>query len=161
MLPPTHHLLTKLPNTTSPIDIFKWPICGAWRCQDWKRTCCRGGTPTPLPGVPCAHVHKWWHRRLIGSPCNLTLVYMLDAPNWIWRGCMWAGISLSTEGAVEEVDSNACSVGTEASGSRVPERADGKWWRRGCGMFSWEEVKMWVERSVILLPSEAHKTLHL
>ena len=38
-------------------------------------------------------------------------------PNWIQRGCMSAGISLSTEGAVDEVDFSALSVGTEASGS--------------------------------------------
>ena len=59
----------------------------------------------------------WW---ALLATLNLTYVYMFDAPNWIWRGCMLAGISLSlskTKGAIEEVDSSACSVGTEASGS--------------------------------------------
>ena len=48
---------------------------------------------------------------------------------------MLAGISLSTEGAVEEVDSNACSVGTEASDSMGSEGADGNWRRRGAVSF--------------------------
>ena len=40
---------------------------------------------------------------------------------------MLAGISpAKTEGAVEEVDSSACSAETEASVSYVPEGADGE-----------------------------------
>ena len=28
------------------------------------------GAQSPLPGVPFACVHKWWHRRLMGPSCN-------------------------------------------------------------------------------------------
>ena len=28
------------------------------------------GAHQPHPSVPCAHVHKWWHERLMGPPCN-------------------------------------------------------------------------------------------
>ena len=79
-------------------------------------------------------------------------------PNWIWRGCILAGISPSkTEGAVEEVDSSACSAGPGASGSLDSWGggwemvADGVWWTFlwGGGAGTW--------RNVTLLPSEAHK----
>ena len=57
----------------------------------------------------------WW---ALPATFNLTLVYMLDAPQLNTKGLhVSSNISLSTDGAVEEVDSNACSVGTEASGS--------------------------------------------
>ena len=51
------------------------------------------------------------------QPSIWHLCTLLMPPNWILRGCMSAGITPSkTEGAVEEVDSSACSAGTEASG---------------------------------------------
>ena len=49
---------------------------------------------------------------------------------------MLAGISLSTEGAVEEVNSNACSVGTGASGSMGSSGGRWEMVEEGCGKFS-------------------------
>ena len=113
------------------------PSCGTWRCQGWRRTCCRGDTPTP-PQVYLLHVCTnggiggWW---ALPATLNLSLVYTLDAPYWMQRGCILAGIFPSkTKGAVEEVDSSACSAGPGASGSLDSWGAgwemvaDGVWW---------------------------------
>ena len=99
---------------------FMWLFLWCLKCQGWRRICCRGTHQTHSQVYLVymsanGSTRGWW---ALPATLNLTSVYSLDSPNWIWRGCMLAGISPSkTEGAVEEVDSSACSVGTEASGS--------------------------------------------
>ena len=64
------------------------PFCSACRCQDWKRTCCRG-THQPHSQVYPLHVCTncgsggWW---VLPATFNLTLVYMLDAPQLNMKG---------------------------------------------------------------------------
>ena len=46
-------------------------FCDAWRHLDWRKFCCRAGTPTPLPGALSWYGHKQLPRRLMGPPCSL------------------------------------------------------------------------------------------
>ena len=101
-----------LPYLQVYVTLLMIPECV--RVEEWFVA---EGGHQPHSQVYPAHgsIRHWW---ALPATLNLTSVHSFDAPNWIWRGCMSAGISPSkTEGAVEEVDSSACSAGTEASGS--------------------------------------------
>ena len=67
---PIHHLMTKPLSIISLFTSLHDPSSDAWRCQGWRRICCRGDTLTPPPSLACTHVCKWWHERLMGPPCN-------------------------------------------------------------------------------------------
>ena len=56
----------------------------------------------------------WW---AIFATLNLALIYVLCAPIYTLRGCIWAGMSPSGAGvAAEEADTMAWPVGSETSG---------------------------------------------
>ena len=67
----------------------------------------------------------WW---ALFAALNLTSVHPSDAPSWMQRGCIWAGISSSEDGGrAREADSSAWSIGAEASCS-VDTWGKGKRW---------------------------------
>ena len=118
---PTHHLLTTTLKYYFSIYKFMWPFLWHLNVSGLKKDLLQRGHTNPTP--KCT-LHMWvqmvaWE--VDGhslKPSTWHWYTHLIPPNWIQRGCMLAGISLSkTEGAVEEVDSSASSVGTEASGS--------------------------------------------
>ena len=112
--------IDKLPSAMPLFTDWCDSSCGAWMSGLKKDLLQREHTnPTP----------KWtlcmWAQMVALEvdgpslqPSTWHWYMLLMPPNWMHRGYMLAGISPSnTEGTVEEVDSSACSAGTEASGS--------------------------------------------
>ena len=105
---------------TPPISTGSYDsLYGAGRCLGWKRICCRRGTPCHSQ-VHLAHMHTdggiwgWW---ILSAALNLASIYPLDAPSWMWRGCILVGITSSEAGGTAgEADYIAWPAGSETSG---------------------------------------------
>ena len=132
--------------------------------QDWKRICCRRGTPTSLPSAPCAHAHRWWLVRLMDPLCSPQPGICTPNwchPSWIQRGCMLAGIASSEAGRTAgEAYSIAWTAGFRDFGScgfLRGQMGDAGGWGMASFLVGRWGGRYW--RGVTLLPSEAHKNL--
>ena len=105
----------------SPIYKFMWLFLWCLNVSGLKKDLLQRGHTNPTPKCTLCTWVQMVAQEVDGpslQPSTWHLYTLLMPPNWIQRGCMSAGISPSkTEVAVEEVDSRACSAGTEASGS--------------------------------------------
>ena len=134
---PTDQLLTKTPKCNfSYLQINVTLLVMPEGVRVEKGTVAKGAhQPHPKCTLHmCVQMVAWEIDGPSLQPAIWHLYTLLMPPNWMQRGCILAGISPSkTEGAVEEVDSSACSAGPGTSGSldswegRWEMVADGVW----------------------------------
>ena len=118
---PTHYLLTKTLKYYFPTYKFTWLFLWQLNMSGLKKDLLQRRHTNHTPKCTLCMWVQMVAQEVDGpslQPSTWHLYILLMPPNWIWRGCMLAGIAPSkTEGAVEEMDSSACLVGMEASGS--------------------------------------------
>ena len=104
---PTLHLLTKLPNTTSPIYIFKWPFLWHLKVSGMKKDLLQQGHTNPTPKCTlCMYAQmvaqevdgpslqpSTWHQYTCLTPPKLNTkgLHVVRNLSFYWRGCRGGG----------------------------------------------------------------------
>ena len=157
--PPT--IYWQIPKCYAPIYKLMWLFLWYLNVSGLKKGFLQRGHTNPTP--KCT-LHTWvqmvtWE--VDGpslQPSTWHLYTLLMPPNWMQRGCMWAGMSSSKTGGTVKRQTPVPALQEQMLQVLwISKGVDGKWSRKGYGESSEEEVRMWVGRSAILLPSEAHK----
>ena len=158
--PPT--IYWQFPSAISPFYKLVWPFLWCWKVSGLKKDLLQRGHTNPTPKCTFgmwAQMVAWEVDGPSLQPSTWHLYTLLMPPSWMQRGCMWAGISSSEAGGTaREADSSAWPCRSRDFRSCGLLRGQmGDSGRRGMASLLRGRWGMWAGKSVILLPSEAHR----